>query len=110
MESMTSNADFFLASYHFVLPEENIAQHPLACRDSSRLLVVDCLDSETRDRQFTDICDYLAPGDLLVVNKNENRGQVLKSKFFCVLIEPLAKCCIVLRRAQHERKKLLWEP
>ena len=65
---MTSPADFFLASYHFSLPEENIAQHPLACRDSSRLLVVDCLAGETRDRQFTDICDYLAPGDLLVVN------------------------------------------
>ncbi|MCG2822055.1 MAG: tRNA preQ1(34) S-adenosylmethionine ribosyltransferase-isomerase QueA [Desulfurivibrionaceae bacterium] len=68
MESMASNADFFLASYHFVLPEENIAQHPLARRDFSRLLVVDCLASEIRDRQFADICDYLAPGDLLVVN------------------------------------------
>ncbi|OGQ86369.1 MAG: tRNA preQ1(34) S-adenosylmethionine ribosyltransferase-isomerase QueA [Deltaproteobacteria bacterium RIFOXYD12_FULL_56_24] len=68
MESMTSNADFFLASYNFALPEENIAQHPLARRDSSRLLVVDCLAMETMDRQFADICDYLAPGDLLVVN------------------------------------------
>jgi len=65
---MASNADFFLASYQFALPEENIAQHPMACRDSSRLLVVDCLAGETRDRQFVDICDYLAPGDLLVVN------------------------------------------
>ena len=65
---MASNADFFLASYHFILPEENIAQHPLARRDSSRFLVVDCLTGETRDRQFADICDYLAPGDLLVVN------------------------------------------
>jgi len=65
---MTSNADFFLASYNFALPEENIAQHPLARRDSSRLLVVDCPADATRDRQFADICDYLAPGDLLVVN------------------------------------------
>ncbi len=65
---MPSNADFFLASYNFVLPEENIAQHPLARRDSSRLLVVDCLAEESRDRQFSDICDYFAPGDLLVVN------------------------------------------
>jgi S-adenosylmethionine:tRNA ribosyltransferase-isomerase len=68
MESMASNADFFLASYHFVLPEENIAQHPLTRRDSSRLLVVDCLTGETRDHQFADLSDYLAPGDLLVVN------------------------------------------
>ena len=65
---MTSTADFLLASYHFALPEENIAQHPLAQRDSSRLLVVDCPAGETRDHQFSDICDYLAPGDLLVVN------------------------------------------
>ncbi|OGQ98099.1 MAG: tRNA preQ1(34) S-adenosylmethionine ribosyltransferase-isomerase QueA [Deltaproteobacteria bacterium RIFOXYD12_FULL_55_16] len=65
---MTNNTDFFLASYHFTLPEENIAQHPLARRDSSRLLVVDCLAGETKDRQFTDLLDYLAPRDLLVVN------------------------------------------
>lgn len=68
MKPVAGNADFFLASYHFVLPEENIAQHPLARRDSSRLLVVDCPAGETRDRQFADICDYLEPGDLLVVN------------------------------------------
>jgi S-adenosylmethionine:tRNA ribosyltransferase-isomerase len=68
MESISSPADFFLSSYHFVLPEENIAQHPLTRRDSSRLLVVDCVAGKTGDRQFADICDYLAPGDLLVVN------------------------------------------
>ena len=68
MKSMTGNADFFLASYQFTLPEESIAQHPLARRDSSRLLVVDCPTGKTRDRQFADICDYFAPGDLLVVN------------------------------------------
>lgn len=65
---MASNADFFLASYQFVLPEESIAQHPLPRRDSSRLLVVDCPAEETRDRQFADLGDYLASGDLLVVN------------------------------------------
>ncbi|HIJ89830.1 MAG: tRNA preQ1(34) S-adenosylmethionine ribosyltransferase-isomerase QueA [Desulfobulbaceae bacterium] len=65
---MTSNADFFLVSYQFALPEENIAQHPLSRRDSSRLLVVDCVTGETKDKTFFDICDYLAPGDLLVVN------------------------------------------
>ncbi|MBU2538794.1 MAG: tRNA preQ1(34) S-adenosylmethionine ribosyltransferase-isomerase QueA [Proteobacteria bacterium] len=68
METMAGNADYLLASYQFALPEENIAQHPLAQRDSSRLLVVDCPAAETRDRKFADICDYLAPGDLLVVN------------------------------------------
>ncbi|MBU3936843.1 MAG: S-adenosylmethionine:tRNA ribosyltransferase-isomerase, partial [Proteobacteria bacterium] len=65
---MTGNIDFLLASYQFALPEENIAQYPLAQRDSSRLLVVDCLTAETRDRKFVDICDYLAPGDILVIN------------------------------------------
>ncbi|OGR04909.1 MAG: tRNA preQ1(34) S-adenosylmethionine ribosyltransferase-isomerase QueA, partial [Deltaproteobacteria bacterium RIFOXYD12_FULL_53_23] len=68
MESIVSAADFLLASYQFSLPEGNIAQHPLAQRDYSRLLVVDCLGEETRDRHFFDICDYFSAGDLLVVN------------------------------------------
>lgn len=68
MKSMPSATDFLLASYQFSLPEKNIAQHPLTQRDSSRLLVVDCLSNETRDQHFFNICNYLAAGDLLVVN------------------------------------------
>jgi len=65
---MSIEDDFLLDSYAYELPEANIAQQPVGRRDSSRLLVVDCLSGLSIDRSFSDICDYLAPGDLLVVN------------------------------------------
>jgi len=61
-------ADFLLSSYDFTLPEENIAQHPVARRDASRLLVMDCASDALSHRQFTGLGDYFAPGDLLVIN------------------------------------------
>lgn len=59
---------FQLAAYDYHLPEENIAQRPLDRRDRSKLLVLDCVRDRTEHRKFTDIIDYLLPGDLLVVN------------------------------------------
>ena len=52
--------------YH--LPEELIAQTPLADRDTSRLLVLNRTTGEIRHGQFFDIVDYLQPGDCLVMN------------------------------------------
>ncbi len=54
-----------LAEWDFELPPERIARHPLARRDSSRLLVV----GDTRfDGHVHDLPALLRPGDLLVVN------------------------------------------
>jgi S-adenosylmethionine:tRNA ribosyltransferase-isomerase len=54
--------------FYFDLPEELIAQHPLEQRDLSRLMVVDKNDGNIEHRRFTDIEDYLEPGDCLVLN------------------------------------------
>ena len=54
--------------FYYDLPEELIAQTPLQRRDSSRLLVMDRKSGETAHRHFYDICDYLRPGDCLVMN------------------------------------------
>ncbi|MEY2699782.1 MAG: hypothetical protein RIQ52_537 [Pseudomonadota bacterium] len=53
--------------FHYQLPEDLIAQHPLAERTDSRLLVLDPLQG-IRDQHFCDLPDWLAPGDLLVFN------------------------------------------
>src|SRR5207253_2986093 len=50
------------------LPPELIAQEPAAERDQSRLLVVRRCDGTLDHRQFLDLPDLLAPGDLLVLN------------------------------------------
>ncbi len=57
-----------LSAYNYELPPGNIAQHPATRRDQSRLAVLDCETGTIAHKRFTDITDYLRPGDLLVVN------------------------------------------
>ncbi len=59
-------SDFF-----FELPEELIAQDPLADRSASRLLVLHKDSGETEHRIFKDITEYLKPGDCLVLNNTK---------------------------------------
>lgn len=58
------------SDFYFDLPERLIAQHPLAQRDSSRLLVLDRATGSVSHRRFTDLPDYLNPGDCLVMNNS----------------------------------------
>ncbi len=55
--------------FDYDLPEALIAQAPAEPRDSCRLLVLDRKDGSVSHRTFTDIADYLEPGDVLVANK-----------------------------------------
>jgi S-adenosylmethionine:tRNA ribosyltransferase-isomerase len=57
-----------LSDFDYALPPELIAQHPAAERSASRLLHLDARTGALVDREFTDIVDLLAPGDVLVVN------------------------------------------
>ncbi|KAB7628384.1 tRNA preQ1(34) S-adenosylmethionine ribosyltransferase-isomerase QueA [Alkalilimnicola sp. S0819] len=56
------------ADFHFELPPELIAEHPLAQRSGSRLLCLNGRDGSLADRRFADIEQLLEPGDLLVLN------------------------------------------
>jgi S-adenosylmethionine:tRNA ribosyltransferase-isomerase len=64
---MNTDLDRLLASYHYDLPEESIAQTPVVPRDRSRLLVVEPGEGY-QHRYFNEIGDFLNPGDLLVFN------------------------------------------
>ena len=55
--------------FEYDLPTGLIAQAPLLPRDSCRLLVLDRTSGQVDHRVFTDLVDYLAPGDVLVVNE-----------------------------------------
>ncbi len=57
-----------VADFHFELPEQLIARHPLAERRASRLLVLEGESGSLNHRQFSDLLDYLRPGDLMVFN------------------------------------------
>ena len=54
--------------FDYYLPEELIAQTPLLKRDSSRMLVLDKQNGNIFHKTFSDIIDYLNPGDTLVLN------------------------------------------
>ena len=54
--------------FYYYLPESSIAQKAIEPRDSSRLLVLKRESVDLEDKIFTDIIDYLTPGDLLVFN------------------------------------------
>lgn len=54
--------------FDYQLPPELIAQSPADPRDSCRLMVVNRKSQAITHRIFSDVIDYLAPGDLLVAN------------------------------------------
>ena len=69
-------ADHHVAAYDFDLPDELIAQQPLAERDASRLLALDRRTHAVAHHRFRDLPQLLRPGDLLVTN----RSRVFKAR------------------------------
>jgi S-adenosylmethionine:tRNA ribosyltransferase-isomerase len=59
-----------ISEFNFQLPEELIAQEPLANRASSRMLHLLRQIGEFRDREFADFPSLLHPDDLLVLNNS----------------------------------------
>ncbi len=57
-----------VSDFDFHLPEELIAQHPLAQRDASRLMVLHRGTQVIEHRHFYDLPEYLRSGDVLVLN------------------------------------------
>jgi S-adenosylmethionine:tRNA ribosyltransferase-isomerase len=56
------------SDFNYLLPDELIAQKPLASRDASRLLCMNRDMGQINDRQFTDFIDLINADDLLVFN------------------------------------------
>jgi len=60
-----------VSDFDYELPLELIAQEPSEKRDGSRLLVVHRDTGILEHRHFSDIVDYLKPGDCLVLNDSK---------------------------------------
>ena len=56
------------SDFYYDLPEELIAQDPLAERSSSRLMILDRASGQIEHKIFKDILDELHPEDCLVIN------------------------------------------
>jgi len=57
-----------ISEFDYQLPEELIAQHPLAQRDASRMLILDRKTQTWRDGRFTEFPTLIRAGDVVVVN------------------------------------------
>lgn len=57
--------------FYYELPKELIAQDPLTDRSSSRMMLLDKTTGQIRHRIFSEITEYLKPGDCLVINNTK---------------------------------------
>ena len=99
------------SDFYYDLPEELIAQDPIADRSASRLLCLDRKTGETKHETFTDLPSHLREGDCLVINdtkviparlygRRENTGGAvevlllkrLENRSWECLVRPGKKC------------------
>lgn len=59
-----------ISEFDYELPDELIAQQPLAERDASRMLVLDRQNESWLDSAFTEFPKHLRPEDVVVVNNS----------------------------------------
>jgi S-adenosylmethionine:tRNA ribosyltransferase-isomerase len=67
-----------VTDFDYELPPEQIAQHPLAERDASRMLLLDRATGDREDRFFRELPDLLRGDELIVVNNT----RVLPARLF----------------------------
>ncbi len=93
--------------FYFDLPEELIAQDPLADRSGSRLLVLNKETGEIAHKVFTDIVDYLHEGDCLVLNNTK----VIPARLMGEKKETGAAIeVLLLKRREHDVWETLVKP
>ncbi|MDQ0090007.1 S-adenosylmethionine:tRNA ribosyltransferase-isomerase [Paenibacillus anaericanus] len=93
--------------YDFHLPEELIAQTPLVERSASRLLTLNKEDGSIKHHVFTDILDYLCPGDTLVLNDT----RVIPARLFGIKEDTGAKAeVLLLKDVGNDRWEALVKP
>jgi S-adenosylmethionine:tRNA ribosyltransferase-isomerase len=93
-----------LSQFNFRLPNELIAQHPLAERDQARLMVVNRKKGTIEHKIFKDILDYFNDGDVMVFNDT----RVFPAKLYGNKERTGAKIEVFLLRELNEEHKL-WD-
>lgn len=94
------------SDFTYELPEELIAQTPIAKRDASRLMVLDKQSGEIEHRHFYDLPRYLRAGDCLVLNDS----RVIPARLFGVRPGGGVTEIILLRDLGDKRWECLCRP
>ncbi len=87
--------------FYYDLPQELIAQVPLKDRTASRLMTLNKNTGEVEHHTFTDILDFLQPGDVLV----RNNSRVIPARLFGTKKETGAHVELLLLRQEGN----VWE-
>ena len=90
------------SEFDYELPQELIAQTPLADRKSSRMMVVHRVSGELEDTLFDRITDYFRSGDVLV----RNNTRVIPARLFGTKEETGAHVELLLLRQENDD---IWE-
>ncbi len=95
------------SDFYYDLPKELIAQDPLEDRSSSRLLVLHRVSGRIEHKKFTDIVDYLQPGDCLV----RNNTKVIPARLFGIREDTGAAVeLLLLKRRENDMWETLVKP
>lgn len=96
-----------IKEFYYNLPEELIAQDPLLDRSSSRLMVLDKMSGEIKNKKFSDIKSYLKKGDCLVINDTK----VIPARLFGSRESTGGKVeILLLKRLQNDIWEVLVKP
>ena len=88
--------------FYYDLPDELIAQDPLENRADSRLLVLGKQTGQISHRIFSDVTEYLKPGDCLVINNT----RVIPARLYGSREDTGAAIeILLLKRKEHD----IWE-
>lgn len=95
------------SDFYYDLPKELIAQSPAECRSASRLLVYNRATKNIEDKVFSDIIDYLNPGDVLV----RNTTRVIPARLYGTRPDTGGKMeFLLLRRIDEKHWECLVKP
>ena len=96
-----------VSEFNFELPQELIAQDPLADRSASRLLVLDKETGKTMHKHFKDLKSFLKKGDCLVLNDTK----VIPARLYGVREETGARIeVLLLKRKGNDVWETLVKP
>ncbi len=91
-----------VSSFDYDLPLELIAQYPVPERQDARLLVLGRSTGKIEHGRFSDLLDYLGPGDLLVLNET----RVFPARLYGRRVDTGGRLEVMLL---HERQTGIWE-
>src|SRR5271156_702583 len=98
---LPARASMNLDELNFDLPPERIAQHPLAARDASRMLLLDKTTGAWDDRHFREFPDLLRGDELIILNN----ARVLPARLFGRRVGIHSEAPGIHNPARHEHLK-----